>query len=99
MAAKLQGRALTVARVVVLGLWAVGVVGIFVGPESPLAPARNLVFFLLAAHALESVYFIPQLKKLGRPLSRDVIPLAVYGSIHFLSVDTQPASRDSQPTE
>ena len=89
MAAKLQGPALFLSKVSILAVWAWGVACFFLDPTTDgwVSSGRWIVVALLAIHALELFIHGPKLKKAKESVSSHIVPLMIFGGIHFLSLD------------
>ena len=71
------------AKIGVLVAWIFGFACFFVGGESTVAVfGRYLFWFLLVAHAIECVVFLPVLRKAPGDLSTHLIQTMLFGVVH-----------------
>lgn len=75
-------------KIAVIVAWLWGLASFFVAPESTVSSAGRLVFgFLVVAHAVECVVFLPRLRAAGGSLGHHLVQTFLFGIVHVRGLE------------
>jgi uncharacterized protein YhhL (DUF1145 family) len=74
---------MTAAKWALLAVWALLIVAsLAAGPGGWQTAARAALAFLLLAHLIECVLFLPHMRRAGGSLGRQLVQMLLFGALH-----------------